>query len=72
MNKKNVNLLCTVPKQEIHNLKNLHVVTHSGASEDNYSETNKSTKERPKIDLDPDEHDKLMREAKIFQTTRPR
>jgi hypothetical protein len=38
MNKRNVNLLHTVPKQEIMNSKNLHVVTCSRAGEDIYPE----------------------------------
>jgi hypothetical protein len=38
MNKRNVNLLHTVPKHDILNSKNLHVVTCSGVGEDIFPE----------------------------------
>jgi hypothetical protein len=36
MNKRNVNILYTMPKQEVLNSKNIHVITRSGVGRDNY------------------------------------
>jgi hypothetical protein len=66
MNKRNVNLLHTVPKQEILNSKNLHVVTRSGVGEDIYPDPTSRQRRDRHIYPDPDQQDKLMREAMKF------
>jgi hypothetical protein len=66
MNKRNVNLLHIVPKHDILNSKNLHVVTHSGAGEDIFPEPPNRQKGGRTTYPDPEYEDKLMREAMKF------
>jgi hypothetical protein len=72
MNKRNVNLLHTVPKKEVLNSKNLHVVTRSGAGQDNYQESSARQMGYRNTYPDPEQEEKLMREVlEIFQKYRP-
>jgi hypothetical protein len=65
MTKRNVNLLHTVPKQDILNSKTLHVVTRSGVGKDNYLEA--PNRQGNKVPYpDPDKEERIMQEVLNF------
>jgi hypothetical protein len=66
MNKRNINLLHTMPKLDILNSKNLHVVTRSRVGEEIYSEPPIRKRGGQNIYPDPEHEEKLMREAMKF------
>jgi hypothetical protein len=66
MTKINVNLLHTVPKQDIFNSKTLPMVTRFRADKDNYLEEPNPQGNRVPY-LDPDKDERIMQEAmKLF------
>jgi hypothetical protein len=68
MNKRNVNLLHTIPKQDILNSKNLRVVTHSGVGEEIFPKPPNREKGGRTTYTDLKYKDKLMREKmKLFR-----
>jgi len=66
MNKRNVNLLHTVPKQEILNSKNIHVVTWLGVGEEIYPNQPSQQRGYRNTYPDPEHEEKLMWEEMEF------
>jgi hypothetical protein len=66
MNKWNMNLLHTFPKQDILNSKNIHVVTRSGAGEDIYPDLPSQQKGGQNAYPDLDHEERIMREVMQF------
>jgi hypothetical protein len=65
MTKRNVNLLHTMPKQDILNSKTLHVVTRLGEGKDNYPEApNRQGNKFPYPN--PNKEERIMQEALNF------
>jgi hypothetical protein len=68
MNKKNINILHTIPKHDILNSNNLHVVKHLGYGEDIYVEPSSLQRGGGNTYPDIKKEEKLMQEEmKIFR-----